>query len=503
VGADIQREQFTDGDRQRFLERLDEQLRALSRVLARPDFGLGEAKIGAELELCIVDRDGRPLAISEQIVRAARTPEITPEMGKFDIELSTPPVALGGEPFTTLREHMQTTVRKIRALAEQRGGRVVPISILPTLRREDFHPDAITNLPRYRALARGLAHARRGPFEISIEGEEAVHFASEDAVAMEAANTAFQLHVGTTPGEFRAMFNAAMLLSGPVLAAAANSPTFLGKRLWHETRVALFKQAGDDRPPSADGDTQLPPRVNFGNGWVRDGAHELFMESVALHSPLLPDCCEDEDALALAEAGSLPRLHELRMHHGTVWSWNRPVYDPSQGGNLRIELRALPAGPSYDDMLANGAFLIGAMFALKARMDDIVARLPFALAKRNFYCAAQHGLDAELAWPSEDGAAPKMLRADALLLELAPEARRGLLEAGAAATEVERYIGLFEQRVRSGQTGAVWQRKVLAGLARRGVVGERAMRALLERYIENFGSQRPVHLWELEGGGHV
>ena len=148
------------------------------------------------------------------------------------------------------------------------------------------------------------------------------------------------------------------MLTAPVLAASGNSPTFLGHRLWHETRVALFKQAGDDRPPDRTPSGGMPPRVGFGNGWVREGALELFCESVALHEPLLP-VCGGENPRACARAGGIPRLDELRLHHGTVWKWNRPVYDPAYGGHLRIELRALPSGPTLCDMLANAAFLVG------------------------------------------------------------------------------------------------------------------------------------------------
>jgi hypothetical protein len=498
VGADIQTEHFTEADHARFKDRLDKHLRALDEVLQRPDFGVAPRTLGAELELCLVDPDGRACAISEQLVREANTPAITPEMGAFDIELSTPPVALEGAPFSALRKSMQATVEQIRTLAAGHAARVVPISILPTLRSEDFTPSAITDQPRYRALARGMTAARGSAFEIAIEGDDRLHFSSHDAVAMEAANTAFQVHLATAPDEFVELFNAAMLLSGPVLAAAANSPTFLGKRLWHETRVALFKQAGDDRPSGPDGDLALPPRVNFGNGWVRDGAHELFMESVALYPPLLPECSEDEDALELARAGKLPKLRELRLHHGTVWNWNRPVYDPDNGGSLRIELRALPAGPSYDDMLANAAFLVGSMLGLKERMPQLVSALPFALAKQNFFQAAQHGLEAQLSWPASSGRAPTRLSARALLLRLLPVAREGLASAGVAARESERFLGVFEARVRSGQTGAVWQRAALASLQTEGHRGYAALSKLLDRYIAGFDSLRPVHAWTLD-----
>jgi hypothetical protein len=325
---------------------------------------------------------------------------------------------------------------------------------------------------------------------------------------MKAANSAFQMHVSVRPDEFKDLFNAALLLSAPVLAAAANSATFLGKRLWHETRVALFKQAGDDRPPGPDQDMALPPRVNFGNSWVREGAHELFLESVALHQPLIFECGPVEDVGALRAAGKLPSLSELRLHHGTVWAWNRPVYDPHNRGNLRIELRALPAGPTYDDMLANASFLVGAMLALRDRMSAVTQALPFALAKDNFYAAAREGLEAQLAWPSEDGGAPQRLSAREILLSLLPEAHAGLRAAGVDNEERERFLGIFEARVRSGQTAAVWQRAVLARLRERGVPDQEALRMMLERYVRGFRSQRPVHAWSLDadperGGMHV
>jgi gamma-glutamyl:cysteine ligase YbdK (ATP-grasp superfamily) len=501
VGTDIRVDHFSEADHARFKQRLDRGLRALELVLARPGFSSGPRTLGAELELCLIDKHGRPLAISEEVVRDAATQEISPEMGVFDVELNTPPELLSGTPFTKLREHMQTRVRQVRALAQRYGGRVVPIGILPTFKEDDFAADAVTNRPRYRALARELQAARGGPFEISIEGDDTLSFRSTDAVAMEAANTAFQIHVSTEPAEFRELFNAALLLSGPLIAAAANSPTFLRHKLWHETRVALFKQAGDDRPTIPDRDMALPPRINFGNGWLREGAHELFMESVALHPPLLAECNGEDDPLALARAGKLPKLDELRLHHGTVWSWNRPVYDPENGGSLRIELRALPAGPSYDDMLANAAFLVGAMLGLQDEISDITAALPFPLVRRNFYLAAERGLDAELAWPSAQSAAPVTLSAREILLSLLPLARSGLLNAGVSKAEAERFLDVFEARVRSGQTAAVWQRAVLSRLEQQGVTGDAAYAALLERYLAGFGSQQPVHLWQLEPRG--
>jgi hypothetical protein len=227
---------------------------------------------------------------------------------------------------------------------------------------------------------------------------------------------------------------------------------------------------------------------------VRDGALELFAESVALHEPLLP-VCSDEDVAACLSAGGVPQLADLRLHHGTVWNWNRPVYDPAGDGHLRIELRALPAGPSLDDMLANASFLLGGVLGLAPETPHLLPAFPFELAERNFLRAARYGLDAELYWPLTRGSAPERIGARELIQRLLPVAREGLLAAGVAESEASYFLDVFGQRVESGVTGAVWQRRALAALEARGVPRERALSQMLQEYLLGVESRLPVHRW--------
>jgi gamma-glutamyl:cysteine ligase YbdK (ATP-grasp superfamily) len=500
MGANISRDRFGEAERELFRARLRAGLDALAAVLRRPGFGpAGERSIGVELELFLIDEHGRAKSIGQDVARMANSENITPEIGRFDIEFCTAPVALSGRPFSLLRDQMRTASAQIAEQAAKVAARAVPISILPTLRREDFGPQTITDLPRYRALAHGMQAARRAPFEICINGDDPLRMTTDD-VAMESANTGFQIHLKVAPGEFARFFNAAQMMTGAVMAAAGNSPTFLGHRLWHETRTALFKQAGDDRPSDAGKGFRLPARIGFGSGWVREGAFELFAESVALHEPLLAECGDEDPALAIRE-GRVPKLWELRLHHGTVWKWNRPVYDPVAGGHLRIEMRALPSGPSTEDMLANAAFLIGGVLALAPNVSDLLPGFPFALAERNFYRAAQYGLNAEMAWPTSKNCAPRALPARELLQSLIPLAAKGLREAGVQSDEVDLLLGIFQQRVHSGTTGAVWQRSIYEALIARGVPRAEALAGLLERYLKNVESGQPVGAWSRELSG--
>jgi hypothetical protein len=311
-------------------------------------------------------------------------------------------------------------------------------------------------------------------------------------VTFEGAYTSLQVHLRVAPLAFARTYNAAQVATAVVLAAAGNSPFFLGHRLWHETRVALFRQSVDDRGDKQQDDWR-PARVSFGHGWVRQGAQELFEEAATLHEPVLP-VLSDEDPLAVVRAGGLPELSELRLHHGTVWRWNRAVYDPADGGHFRIEMRALPAGPSVRDTVANAAFLVGLTLGLAPRMAEYSAGFTFGHARRNFYAAARHGLDAELLWPEAVAPSPRSTSARELAQRLLPLARQGLLSGGVESVEVDAWLGLIAARVAAGKTGAVWQREAYARALERHPPRE-ALRVMLESYLASSEADAPVHTW--------
>jgi hypothetical protein len=224
---------------------------------------------------------------------------------------------------------------------------------------------------------------------------------------------------------------------------------------------------------------------------VREGILDLFEETVAMHSALLP-VLAPEPPLERVSAGGVPTLDELALHNGTVWRWNRPVYDSGGGGHLRIELRALPAGPTVLDMMANAAFLCGLTVGLAPEADALVHRITFGQARRNFYQAARHGMDAELLWPSAEAPSPRATRIHLLLPRLLPIARRGLAELGVADHEIERLLDVIAARVGLRITGASWQRSVLKRL---GGISPASCERMLARYATLSAEGRPLHEW--------
>ena len=495
MGLSINKEEFDDNDNSRFVERLNQSLQILDDLLCRPGFGEGPTTIGAELELFIIDPQGRPFPINRALLAQSLDSHLQLELNRFNLEYNLTPVLLEGEPFAALEAELASGIARIDILAGSYGGRVVPIGILPTLRAEDLQPSAMTDVPRYRALSSSIRRLRHSPFLIRIDGLESLTLTCDD-VTLEGANTSFQVHLRVSPVNFAKIYNAAQMATPIALALGANSPIFLEHRLWDETRVALFKQAIDSRPPQ-EGDWHRPARVSFGHGWVRQGALELFAEAVKIHPPLLP-IMGKESPFECLRNGRLPRLDELRLHQGTVWRWNRAIYDPEEGGHLRIEFRALPAGPTPQDMAANAAFLVGMALGLQSEIDRLLPHFPFEFAHRNFYRAAQNGLDAILLWPTEGLSSPREISVCELAFELLPIAERGLLEFGVCETEIRRLLDIIRARLKSQMTPARWQRRVLETFERR-LSRPEALSRMLERYLEEIHGGKPVTEWSLAG----
>src|SRR5690606_41132411 len=78
-------------------------------------------------------------------------------------------------------------------------------------------------------------------------------------------NTSFQLHLQVNPAEFTRAYNVAQLIAAPVLAVGCNSPILFAKRLWRETRIAIFQQTVDTRldTRSEEHTSELQSRENL------------------------------------------------------------------------------------------------------------------------------------------------------------------------------------------------------------------------------------------------
>jgi len=493
MGREINSADFTRGDYRRFCRKLHRNLQALQTVLNRPDFGHCADTLGAELELYVIDDEGRPVTCNRQLQQSVADPRLTLELNRYNIEYNFEPLRLANGCFSQLENRIDQLLTDLNGAARQYRARILPVGILPTLKDSDLGLSMMTDELRYRVLTSSLQNMRQRAFEINIDGVDPFSMVRDDLTA-EGVCTSFQVHYCFDIRRFVDCWNALALVTPVVVGVAANSPLLLGHRLWHETRIPLFKQSIDGRRWRRRG-WQEPARVDFGDDWLRQGPCELFARMVYLHPPLIPLCDPQEPQSAL-DQDRLPGLYELCLHNGTVWPWNRPIYDSTGSGHVRIEMRSLPAGPTALDMTANAAFCIGLTVAMRYRVEPLISALPWKYASANFYRAAREGMEARLIWPGlhQNRLKEQPLRQIAeRLLEISGE---GLSELGVDDSDIRRQLGVIANRISTGRNGARWQLDSLAGLQQQLPKAD-ALKQLVWHYRLNVESRRPVSQWEV------
>lgn len=479
-----------------FMKCVLQDMDALDTMLKNGMIESDRRRIGAEQEVFLVDQAFGPTLTAEPILAELADPHFTHELALFNIEYNLDPVDFDGDGLRQIEAQAHDLLVRLREVAARHDTQIVLTGILPTLRQRDVNLDAMTPMPRYRALNEVMTAMRGGTFRLRLRGVDELRL-EHDSMMLEACNTSFQVHLQVTAEEFAPLYNTSQLLSAPVVALACNSPLLFERRLWRETRLGLFQQSVDTR--SADvPERSLVPRVSFGTKWVRESVTEIFREDVSRFRTLLGSETYNDPFEAL-ERGEAPSLDALRLHNGTVYRWNRACYGISDGKpHLRIENRLLPAGPTILDEVANAAFWLGAVLGFYAEHGDPQHLISFDDAKANLVEAARNGLDAKPKWIDGE----RYSAADLVLEHLLPLAEKGLAAHGIDANDRERYLGVISARAKQGRTGARWQIRSLAGMAHDTGAAERSA-SLVKAMIQNQREGKPVHEWELASGGEI
>jgi CBS domain-containing protein/gamma-glutamyl:cysteine ligase YbdK (ATP-grasp superfamily) len=479
-------------ERRRFMRTLLTDLRALERMLAEGMFERGVSRIGSEQELFFVDRSYQAAPAALDVLRRLDDPHYTTELGLFNLELNADPQPFAGKGLAQMEAQLVELYAKVQRTAANFDAQPVLTGILPTLGKTDLRLANLVPNARYLTLNRMMTAARGEGYDISIKGLDEL-VAKHDSLMFAACNASFQVHLQVAdPERFGHAYDIAQLLLAPVLAVGTNSPTLFGKRLWAETRIALFEQACDIRTPSIHA-RERAARASFGKGWVKGSVVEIFKDNVTRFRPLV-GADHEEDALEVLDSGRVPELKALRLHNGTIYRWNRACYGISENGkpHLRIELRVLPSGPTIVDEVANAAFWLGLMSELSATLEDMPARMDFDHAQANFYAAARDGLAARFTWLDGEEVVAQPFILDKLL----PLAESGLTRANVDAEDAKKYLGIIEERVRTQRTGSRWMLHSLNSMMKaRGSQGERQT-ALVAATIARQAGGRPVAEWE-------
>lgn len=486
--GDLSVKSFANQDaKHKFLSLLLQDVEVLDMMLQRKLFESDPIRIGAEQELAVMFNNLSPSASSQDILDICTDEHVTSEIAQYNLEINLDPFVLEGDCFRQTETQLQYLLNKVRGLAKECGQKILLTGILPTINRDHLDKSYMMPYDRYHLISDLMRHQRGSNFEIHIHGTDEF-IAQLDSVLFEACNTSFQLHLQIRADEYVDQYNWAQQISGPVLAGMVNSPLLLGRALWHETRIALFRQSLDTRT-AFNHLRDKQARVFFGNHWLRNSVSMLFKENIARFPQIITKDI-DENSMDQLLAGQAPALRALRIHNGTVYNWNRPCYGRS--GNLphlRIENRYIPSGPSVKDEIANFAFWIGLMKGMPQRYTDFYQREPFEYAKDNFYRAARTGLQTIMHWFGKEIPAQKLI-----LDELLPMAAQGLSAEKVNSEDINEYLGIIQKRIEKGITGAQWQLDNFNKL-KQSYGADSSLKILTKGMYELQQTNEPLHEW--------
>lgn len=483
-----------ESGRQQFVSNLLQDMQALEYMLHNSIFEKGVTRIGAEQEMCIIQKKSFKAApIALDIIELLKDmPWLDTELAKFNLEINLDPRIFTGSALKDMEAETKEKLHIIKEALFSFKSDILLTGILPTLHKNDLESHNLTPRERYKLLVESLSAQLLGQaFELRIQGIDELLLRSHTPL-LEAANTSFQVHLQVDPENFVSYYNIAQALTAPVLGISANSPIVFGRRLWHESRIALFQQALDVRT-THEHMRERSPRVNFGSDWVHHSILDIYREDIArFRSLIYPETYEN--AMEAVLEGNIPKLSALQIHNSTVYRWNRPCYGISDTGkpHLRIENRVLPAGPTVVDEIANAALWLGAVIGCAKEWGDIRKKMSWEDVRDNFEKAARFGIDSKFTWFKDK----KITVTDLVNEELIPLAKEGLTAQGIHSGDIDFYMNIISQRAKLNLNGARWQLRAFTKLKKETSMDE-AITVMTSAIYENQKLGKPVHTWEL------
>jgi len=470
VGLEVHKSNYNEDDYQQFQELWLEELSFVNALFDTPHSFSEEKKVGYELEACLLDSAHEPAPLNFAILDDLDSDEFANELAKYDLEINGAVFALDATTPDKLNQDLMDKWQTLQASASKFNTHLGLFGVLPNLRKEHFERERYqSQMKRYSLFSKRIYEMRQESLDLLFHGADEIALSRNDVMS-EALCTSLQIHFQIPFSQSVEYYHAALIASVVMVGVSANSSLVLGKRAWHESRIPIFEQAVDSRDQARreQGDIK---RVHFAQNYI-DSWQELFAQNQHFRV-ILPDVMDHPKE----------RLYHFNMHNGTIWRWVRPIMGKDQKGKwtLRMELRALPAGPTLIDTEANLWFMLGLIEALVNLNIDLTS-LPFDSLKDDFYRIAKYGMDATFHEPKthQKITLSKWLEQEGIALAKSALERLGL-------ENIEHYIDIIQGRLE--QNGATWQ---LAHYEK-----HQNIQKLMEDYMQNFKNDTPIHRWSL------
>ena len=473
MGSEISHREFTEEDFIAFKEALYKEHDYIKSLFdTGSEIFSDKYRIGYELETCILTNDNLPNPIKKEILDDINCPLFTNELAKYDLEINGNVFHLDAQAPEKLAEDFLSLWEQGQRSAKKFDAKLGLFGVLPSLKLEHFNKEIYqSDMRRYTLVSQRMRELRHESVKILFHGEDEVSLQKDD-VMFEALGTSLQIHFQIPFDQSTVYYHAALFASVVLLGFGANSPLVLGKRAWHESRIAIFEQSVDtrDKKRREDGDET---RVHFAHGYI-DTWMDL-LEQNKMFKIIFADVKEKR----------ANELHHFNLHNGTIWRWIRPILGEDKDGKhtLRLELRVLPSGPTLIDTEANIWFFIGLIEGL-VRSNIDIRNIPFETLKDDFYSVAKTGLNSTFHEPVN---LQKVSLKEWILNEGLTLTRLGLASFG--IENAETYMDIIKERTSNEQNGATWQLQHYKQY--------NSIPKLMEEYMKNSEENIPVHRWSL------
>ncbi len=473
MGSEISHREFTKEDFIAFEKALLNEHKYVKTLFEKgSELFSDKYRIGYELEVCILTDTNDPNPINKKILDDIDSPLFTNELAKYDLEINGNVFDLHDDAPENLGKDLFSLWKQAQDSAKKFDAKVGLFGVLPSLELEHFSKELYqSDMHRYTLVSQRIKELRHESVKIKFSGEDEISLQKDD-VMLEALGTSLQIHLQIPFDKSVEYYHAALLASVVLLGFGANSPLVLGKRAWHESRIAIFEQSVDTRNKQQR-DHGEETRVHFAHGYIESWL-DLFEQNKMFK-------------IIFADVKNKPEsdLHHFNLHNGTIWRWIRPILDRDKEGKhtLRLELRALPSGPTLIDTQVNIWFFIGLIQGLVKSKTDL-RKTPFETLKDDFYTVAKMGLNTEFHEPitAKKVSLKKWILNDGLRLT-----KMGLDSFD--INNADKYLDIIKQRTSSEQNGASWQLEHFKKF--------NSIAKLMEDYMKNSEQNIPVHKWSL------
>mgnify|MGYP006288880299 CR=1 FL=1 len=472
-------------DPEEFQRRVQADAETIREEIDEGTFDNPQAIVGLEYEFYAVREDG---ALSRIPRRLLSYVGFEKELGLHNAEMQTFPDPLNEAGLRAQEASVISRIQAARRPMDAEGLHLVSDSVWTIPPEGESTTEYLTDSVEKQGvvLATNMSdtaryHAMANTEQASGMTVELPHVSLQaDTVLPESLITSIQPHYQVAQAaDLPEYFRYAIRIAGPLLALGVNSP-FLPPDLyeanvdphavledgWMEHRIKIFETVLN--VPGRDGKVRFPEDIES----VDDA-----IEAIATDDVLVPMEVEQtgrfDDAFA-----------HFRMKHGTFWRWVRPVFDGASrtNANARIEFRPIPAQPTVRDSVAFQAAFAGLLEQMR-QYDHPLYKLPWEIAKENFYGAMRDGLDADLTYITVNG--DETTDTGRIYSDLFEQAQAGLRQRGLSGEMAARYLFPLRRRARTGTTPADWKRHEVYSRLAKGDGIEGAIGGMQYKYFEN------------------